>query len=480
MIKLDHPASAYMGTDICSLSATEIALAVREGHLKPRTVVHAFLERIHQANPSVNAVLDECLELIEQDLQSLEQALAAGTHLPLAGVPVTVKDVIWVKGRSVTQGSLLYKDFVAPTDAIAVQRLKAAGAIVIGMTNSSEFACKGLTTNKLYGVTRHPRNVALTPGGSSGGSAAAVAAHFSPLSLATDAGGSCRRPAAHVGVVGFKPTFGAIPDGPGFAAVVPGIQCVAPMARTVGDVSLAFSVMAGADAHDPRSAVLLSDKSKPIRDVKVAYSPTVGVDIPIDLEVRLAIEKAIARIRDQHVCVATADPPWPDNASEAALMPLQHTGLAYLYGERWRNSAASFDPDIGQQIARGLQYQGIEVVRARAISSDIADRLADFFTHYDFLITPTTPCVSWSLRDLGPTHINGQAVEPRSHAAFTPFFNHAGVPAISIPCGTNSENLPIGLQIVGRVGADRQVLEFAQWLEVLLEDMNKPFELSLK
>ena len=179
--------------------------------------------------------------------------IARGERLPLAGVPVVVKDTIWVKDQRVTQGSLLFKDFVAPQDALAVERLRRAGALVIGMGNSSEFACKGLTTNKVYGLTRHPMDLSLTPGGSSGGCAVAVAAGLAPLALGTDGGGSSRRPPAHVGVVGFKPSFGAIPDPFGFPHAFNGLQSMAPIARTVRDAALMFEAMAGADARDPQS-----------------------------------------------------------------------------------------------------------------------------------------------------------------------------------------------------------------------------------
>ena len=217
---------------------------------------------------------------LDADIEALRtRASPAGKRLPLAGVPVVVKDVIWVGDQRVTQGSLLFKDFVAPRDALAVERLRAAGALVIGMANSSEFACKGLTTNKVYGLTRHPMDPALTPGGSSGGCAVAVAARMAPLALGTDGGGSSRRPPAHVGVVGFKPSFGAIPDPFGFPHAFIGLQCMAPIARSVGDAALMFEAMAGPDARDPAS--MLMPESGPPRDarqLRIAFSPRLGLE----------------------------------------------------------------------------------------------------------------------------------------------------------------------------------------------------------
>jgi len=236
---------------ITQLNAPQIAARVNAGELDPAEVACAFGRRITTLNPKLQAVVGDpgftttnttvqAVDWLEADISCLRQRLASGETLPLAGVPVLVKDIIWVQGRRVTQGSLLFKDFIAPTDAQAVQRLRHAGALVIGMGNTSEFACKGVSTNKVYGSTRHPLDPSLTPGGSSGGCAVAVAAHMAPLALGTDAGGSSRRPPAHVGIVGFKPSQGAIPDAVGFAHAFHGLSTLAPMAADVAGTSLEF------------------------------------------------------------------------------------------------------------------------------------------------------------------------------------------------------------------------------------------------
>src|SRR3954469_21479069 len=190
----------------------------------------------------------------------------------LAGVPVVIKDNIWVDGWRITQGSRLFAEFVAPQDAIAIERLRKAGAVLVGIGATSEFACKGVTTSPLYGPTRHPLHPTLTPGGSSGGPAAAVAAGLVPLAIGTDAGGSSRRPPAHVGVVGFKPSYGAIPYGPGFAEPLFDISVIAPIPRSVADAALAFEAMAGPDARDPDSAAVDSDERR-FPDLRIAFSP---------------------------------------------------------------------------------------------------------------------------------------------------------------------------------------------------------------
>ncbi len=450
------------------LLASQIAARVRAGELDPGEVLASFQQRIAQLNPALNAVVGEPPASLAADLAALRRRVAADEALPLAGVPVLVKDVIWVQGQRVTQGSLLFKDFHAPQDAVAVQRLRQAGALILGMANSSEFACKGLTTNKVYGLTRHPMDPSLTPGGSSGGCASAVAAGLVPLALGTDGGGSSRRPPAHVGVVGFKPSFGAIPDPIGFAHAFNGLQVIAPITRTVGDAALMFDALAGADPRDPQSLDFPATDPRPARSLKIAYSPRLGLDVPVDADVQAAIESAIAALQGAGLDIARHDPLWPTGANEDGLMPLQHVGLAHLFAEAWRRDPSQFDPDIARQIERGLAWSGADVARAREAGWQIALTLAEFFTRFDLLICPTTPCVAWPNDRLGPERIGGVAVESRGHAVFTPFVNHAMAAAISIPCGTGRDGLPVGLQLIAARGQDRMLLDAAQAAEQIL------------
>ncbi|MGR4869501.1 amidase [Variovorax sp. LARHSF232] len=451
------------------LNAGAIAAAVNAGRLDPAQVLAAFQQRIAERNPQLNAVVGDAPTDLAQQLAELKQRLELGkAPLPLAGVPVVVKDVIWVRGQRVTQGSRLFADFVAPRDALAVERLRRAGALLIGMGNSSEFACKGLTTNQVYGLTRHPQDVSLTPGGSSGGCAVAVAAGLAPLALGTDGGGSSRRPPAHVGVVGFKPSFGAIADPFGFAHAFIGLQAIAPIARNVVDARRMFEAMVGADPRDPQSITLPAEDAREPRHLRIAYSPRLGLDVPVDPDVSACIEAAIERLRAAGLDIVRDDPAWPAGANEDALMPLQHVGLANLFGADWQRDPALFDPDIGQQIERGLQWRGADVARAREAGLQIALTLGEFLTRHDLLLCPTTPCVAWNNDRLGPATIEGRPVEPRAHAVFTPFVNHAGAPAISIPCGQGRDGLPVGLQLVAARGRDRMLLDAAAACEAAL------------
>lgn len=444
----------------------EIVADVAAGRTSAVETAKAALARIDAAE-ALNAVVTIDPARTLAAAAAVDDRLRAGEAMPLAGVPVIVKDNIWVGGWRVTQGSRLFRDFVAPRDAIAIERLRKAGAVVVGIGATSEFACKGVTTSPLYGPTRHPLDPKLTPGGSSGGPAAAVAAGLVPLAIGTDAGGSSRRPPAHVGVAGFKPSYGAIPYGPGFAEPFFGLSVIAPIASDAADIALAFEAMAGADPRDPDSAVV-AQQAEDIGGQRIAFSPRLGLDVAIDDVVADGLASAVDRLSRKGLRIARRDPVWPAGATEDAIMPLQHAGLAALYGETFRDDPAIFDADIAKQIERGLSWSGADVAGALLASAAIANAFAAFFTEFDLLLTPTVPCVAWPLTQLGPDMIGGKAVSPRAHAAFTPFVNHARLPAISIPCGTDRCGLPFGLQIIAARGRDRSLLGAAQAIEAIL------------
>ncbi len=455
------------------LSARRIAEHVAAGELSAVTLFDALMERIAAENPRLNAFVCLDPEAGRAEAAAADARAARGEALPLLGVPFTVKDNIWVGGRPATQGSRLFADFVAPQDAVAVARLRAAGAVFAGITNCSEFACKGVTTNPLHGATRNPWNLELTPGGSSGGAASAVAAGLSPLALTTDGGGSTRRPAAHVGVVGMKPSAGIVPHPIGFAEPVFGNSVVGQMARSVGDVALMLDVLAGPDLRDPQSVTVqgrfLDAVSNPDpTGLRVAYSPRLGLNVAVEPDVARCVEYAVRRLEWAGVQVEEADPVWPEGAGESGLMALQFAGLASLYGDRFRAEPGLFDTDIAVQIEAGLRTTGAEVARALHLREEAYRALAAFFTRFDLLITPTTPVTAWPLDQLGPATIEGRPASPRGHAVFTPLFNHCYAPACSIPCGLDDRGLPVGLQIAGPRLSDARVLTLAAALEAMI------------
>jgi aspartyl-tRNA(Asn)/glutamyl-tRNA(Gln) amidotransferase subunit A len=450
-------------------SIVEIAAAVSARTNSASDRAEEAIRRIEAGNPSLNAIVLFDPADIRRRAAEVDRRAKAGEAMPLAGVPVAVKDNIWVAGLRITLGSNLFRDFVAPASAIAVERLEAAGAVISGIANTSEFACKGQTTNLLHGATRHPLDLSLTPGGSSGGPVAAVAGGLVPLAIGTDAGGSSRRPPAHTGLVGFKPSFGAIPNGPGFEEPVPWISCICPIARTVADARLAFAALAGFDPRDPHSFSLPAARG-PAREPVVAFTPKWGLDVPVDGEVRRNMREVAAVLRAAGLDLVDRDPAWPEDMSENALMPLQHAGLAAMYGAAWRQDPSAIDPDLGAQIEAGLKYSAVDTARAWLASDRVARAAAAFFVDsgVDFAIGPTTPCCAWPIGLSAPPTIDGVPVGGRGHAVFTPLFNHAGQPAISIPCGVDSEGLPIGLQIVAPRYEDARLLEIAARMEAIL------------
>jgi aspartyl-tRNA(Asn)/glutamyl-tRNA(Gln) amidotransferase subunit A len=457
------------------LSALEIAAAVNAGRLDPLAVMEAFVARVEDRNPTLNALVSFDRKQALKSAAALSARLREGERPILAGVPVVVKDNIWIAGQNITQGSPLFRDFCPPRSALSVVRLTNAGAQVIGIGNMPEFGCKDVTDNRLYGATRHPLDPRLTPGGSSGGCASAVAADMAPIALCGDGGGSARRPAAHVGIVGFKPTNGVIADPWGFPSIMPGIGTSCPMGRTVADVSLMFEAMLGPHAEDALSLILPHVALSDVTRLRVAWSPRLGLDIAVDSDVADAVAGAVDQLQRAGLRVVAADPEWPSGTSEERILAIEQSGLAATFGDVWCRDPALFDPHIGTQIKSGQALTGVEVARAWNASLELAACLATFFTRFDLLLCPTTACVAWPLEQMTPERIGGGPSSPRGHAAFTPLFNHARTPAISIPCGAGRNGLPVGLQIIGARLSDRQVLQAAAWMEATLGHEARPW-----
>lgn len=436
-------------------SARDLAATIQQGETTPQSVVTEAIARAKERNPAINAICAMNPNAMAE-AATVAHRLEAGETLSLAGVPVLIKDNIWVKDLPITNGSRLYADHIALKDAEAVKRLRNAGAVILGITTCSEFACKGATSTPLHGITRNPIDLKLTPGGSSGGSVAAVAAGIAPLALGTDAGGSSRRPPAHTGLCGFKPTQDIIPYGPSFDEPVWGISVICPIARDVGDIALAMEVLAGIDPQVMSPSAL-------------AISADFGTGQRLDPDVAANFSAVCACLRKAGLTLEDASLDWPDDITCQDLQPLQYAGLAHAYGTTWKKTPQRFDPAIGEQIEKGMTLTGTDVAAAHQVSHKMRDTLRAALDRYGFIATPTTPCAAWSVDLNAPAHIGGKPAQPRDHAAFTPQINHAGVPAISIPCGTNSAGLPLGLQLIAPAGHDAALIALAQTLEPKLK-----------
>ena len=468
------------------LRAGDIARQVARGELRAVNLVESLLARIAALNPVLGAMVDVDVEGAMAQAAQADKRAAAGDHLPLLGVPFSVKDNLWVGRRPATYGSVLFAEHIASRDSWSVARLKAHGAVCIGLTNCSEFACKGVTSNPLHGVTRNPWNTDLTPGGSSGGAVAGVAAGFNPIALGTDAGGSTRRPAAHTGLVGFKCTLGLIPNPWGFDDPSHDLSSIGLIARDVPDCAIMLDALVDYDARDPLSHPLPANMALPgifgrsvnkvpERTLRIAWSIDLGCGFAIDNDVALALHAAVKRLREAGWKIDNASPAWPPDTAEYPLLVQQHAGLANLFGSAWREDPYSFDPAIATQIEAGLGLSGVALAALPLRRNRLRAALTAFFERYDLLLCPTVPVEPWDCDILAPTRIGGRLASPRGHAAFTPLFNYCDTPALSVPCGFGANGLPLGMQVVGPRYADLRVVQFSAEIErVIATDFTAP------
>jgi aspartyl-tRNA(Asn)/glutamyl-tRNA(Gln) amidotransferase subunit A len=285
----------------------------------------------------------------------------------------------------------------------------------------------------------------------------------------TDAGGSTRRPAAHAGVVGMKPTFGLIPCGPGFDEPNFGLSVIGQLARTVDDAALMFECLQGYDGLDWGSQPVAIPNASP-KPLRLAWSPDFGCGFPVDAPVLAQLQTVVNRLRADGWAIdeVSADAfGWPAGTREYPLLKLQQAGLAALYGAALDEDASRIDPDLQAQIRAGRTFSGVEIAQVLLLREQLHLALARFFEHHDLLLTPTTPVTSWPVDQLGPSIIGGLPAGPRGHAAFTPLVNYAQAPACSVPAGL-VDGLPVGLQIIGPRYADARVLHMAAVVERLL------------
>ncbi len=438
------------------------AQAIADGSLTATAAVGRALEAIRSADPAINAFT----VVREEDALRSAAAVDRGERTgPLVGVPISVKDHVWLAGWPATNGSRALQDFVPAEDCVCVERLVAAGAVVVGKTNNPEFCYRGTTFNEVYGVSRNPRDLTRTTGGSSGGAAASVAAGLVPIAVGTDGGGSIRIPSAFCGVYGIKPTFGLVPKVPGFRGW-PTLSVTGPIAGSVRDLALALSVMAGPSSRDPLTypapeADLLAAVANPgWSGLRVAASEDLGF-AAVDPDVRAAFRLALESIRAVGVLVTDAHPeaidPGPlwdaialpeGYASEGPLLEAQPDRVG-------ADAAAIIEAGRG---ARARDYLDAQDARGR-----FTQVWARFFDDYDVLLTPTMPVTAFSADRMAPETLDGQPV-PQTFDAWCALAlpaNLAGLPAVSVPVGPGRDGLPVGLQLIGPRWSEARLLQAA-------------------
>ncbi len=450
------------------MPAMEMAAAIRAKKVSPVEVVEAVLARIARLNPSLNAYCTVTAEEARTAAKAAEAAVMRATPVgPLHGVPVSIKDLVTTKGIRTTWGSKIHEHVVPEEDAPVVARLKAAGAIILGKTNTPEYGWTAETDNRLFGPTRNPWNVARSSGGSSGGAGAAVAAGMGPLAVGTDGGGSIRIPSAVCGIFGLKPSFGRVPVYPPSAAEP--LSHAGPMTRTVGDAALMLRVMAGPDERD-RNSLPADGTDYPatlgegIRGLRVAWSPDLGYAV-VDPVVREACGRAARAFEDLGCRVDEANPGFGDlvetwahlfwGAIAAKLTP---------YVPEWRDR---MDPGLVKVVEMGQGLSAVQVAEAGFRRAAMWDTVRRFFETYDLLITPTVAVPALPPGQTEEIRIAGQTVPWWKAFPFNFPFNLTGQPAATVPCDWTAGGLPIGLQIVGRRFADATVLRAAAAFETL-------------
>lgn len=455
--------------DLCYMSATEIVQAIRARRVSPVEVTDAILARIERLNPVLNAYCAITAEAARKAAREAEAAVMKGEPLgPLHGVPVSIKDLIITKGVRTTWGSKLYEHFIPDEDAPVVERLKAAGAIILGKTNTPEFGWKGVTDNLVFGITRNPWALDRTPGGSSGGAGAAVAAGLGPLAVGTDGGGSIRIPASFSGIFGFKPSFGLVPIYPPSAAE--SLSHAGPMTRTVRDAALMLNVIAGPDERDrnslPASGVdYLAALEGGIQGLKVAWSPDLGY-AKVDPQVRAITTAAIKTFTDLGCHLEQADPGFED--PEPTWATLFYAGIGARLSEHLPEQRDRIDPPLVRIIEEGQAISAFQLMQASFRRAAMWDIVRRFFERYDLLLTPTVAVPPFMVGIERPEDIAAQGISRRGWFAFTFPFNLTGQPAATVPCGWTADGLPIGLQIVGRRYDDITVLKAAAAFEAAM------------
>jgi aspartyl-tRNA(Asn)/glutamyl-tRNA(Gln) amidotransferase subunit A len=441
-------------------SALELTAAIRAKEVSPVEVAKAVLDRIDALNPRLNAFCLLAPDITLRDAREAEIAVVKGEPLGLLhGVPFSLKDVIFTKGLRTTGGSRLFAEAVPEEDAIAAGRLRAAGGVLLGKTNTSEFGHKALTDNPLFGPTRNPWNLDLTPGGSSGGAAAAVASALGPLAIGTDGGGSLRIPAAFCGVYGYKPSWGRVPQHPGF----PGWEHVGvtgPITRTVRDAALVLDVIAGEDDRDrhslPRergSYVQACDDD--IKGLHVAWTPDLGY-ATVDSAVQTVCENAAAEFEALGCHVEVVNPGWED--CEETFRTIVAAQFYAAWSDELPAQEANLDPSLVKFIRQGGAVTAREYVLAMERVRAYWHEAQTFLARFDLLLTPTVSVPPFPVGQSPPREIAGQPISILGWMPFTFPFNLTGQPAASVPAGVTEDGLPVGLQIVGRRHADRAVL----------------------
>ena len=462
-------------TDLTAWTATELLAAYRNRTASPVEVTQAVLDRIEAVDPQLNAfcfvAADEALAAARASEQRWQDGEPVG---PLEGVPVSIKDLILTAGWPTLRGSRTVDPAQSwDVDAPATARLREAGAVLVGKTTTPEFGCKGETNSPLTGITRNPWDTTKTPGGSSGGTAAAVAAGLAPLSVGTDGAGSVRIPAAFCGNVGLKPSFGRVPAFP--LSPFGTVSHLGPHAMSVPDAVLMLSVLQRPDARDwtslpPTDVDPTDGLDDGIDGWRIAYSPRLGFVDRVDDEIAAAVDGAADVLASLGAHVEAVDPGFADPLEITT--GLWFVGAWTLWNTLTPDQQAVTDPDFAAEAELGSSFSALDVQRLHLRRGELGAGLRQFMTDWDLIVTPTVAVPAFDVREPGTV-----ALTPDHMLGWTPFsypFNLSQQPAITVPCGLTAAGLPMGLQLVGPMFADHRVLRAARAYESAVGPFPRP------
>ena len=455
-------------TALCFLTAVELAQKIRSGELSAVETMEAHLAQIEKVNPQVNAIVTLLPEMAMEAARKADEKLARGEEVgPLHGLPVAHKDLVQTKGIRTTFGSLVYEDFIPEEDALLVERLREAGAILLGKTNTPEFGAGSQTFNKVFGVTKNPYDLTKTCGGSSGGAAVSVACRMLPFADGSDLGGSLRNPTNFCNVVGLRPSVGRVPSWPSESGwnsfAVDG-----PIARTVEDTALMLSVLAGPDLRSPISlpengAVFRNSLERNLKGIRIAWSSDLG-GLPVDSRVTKTLEAQRAVFEDLGCIVEEGFPDFSD-ADE-----IFKTFRAWFYEMNLSSLLPEHRDKLKEtvvwNIEAGMKLSGPELGRAEVKRTALFHRVREFMQNYDFLALPVSQVPPFPIEQEFVSEINGVQMETYLDWMRSCYFiSVTGQPAISVPCGFTEDGLPVGLQLVGKPQNDLGVLQLAYAFE---------------
>jgi amidase len=453
---------------ICQLPATELARRIRAKEVSAREALAAHLDRIADVNPSVNAIVTLVAEQAMERARLADDALARGAAVgPLHGIPIAHKDLQITKGIRTTFGSPIYEHFVPAEDSLLVDRIRRAGAILVGKTNTPEFAAGSQTFNPVFGATRNPYDTSKTCGGSSGGAAVAVACGMLPLADGSDMGGSLRNPASFCSVVGLRPSPGRVPSWPARLPWSP-LSVEGPIARNVADVALLLSAIAGPDARSP---IALGEAGRrfagrldrDVDGVRVAWWTDLG-GVPFDAVVKRVVNEQRAVFESLGCIVEDAEPDFA--GADDAFKTQRAVAFAAAHRDLSANERARLKDTIQWELERVGRLTADDIARTEVLRTDLYHRMRQFFERYEFFVLPTVQVPPFDVEQPYPTEVAGVKMDTYIDWMKSCYYiSVAANPAISVPCGYTPEGLPIGLQIVARHHDDWGLLQMAHAFE---------------